>query len=176
MTDEEAIFSSDVNKEFEERTKKIVEQALIEKDEERKRHLIKDKLQSIRNTVKESIKDKSDEPVREEPVKGEFLRDIHTDVNCPSCKKHSLHIHDGIAKCTGIGCGKEYLLKEKGDKRKDYICTTCGESFTKEDILKMKEKTCISCGKGKDVVKLPWENIYKELKERTYKAVNLKPE
>lgn len=81
------------------------------------------------------------------------------DILCPTC--HTGHVHrvesNGLSvKCTGPGCGKEYVMV---DKAADYQCSTCGVPIKKPSDPKSIEG-CPFCG-GRKAFKYDWSKTWK---------------
>jgi len=98
----------------------------------------------------EKIKSEKD---KVESKKDDSKEHNHEDILCPGCHKGHIHkmIGDGLkVKCTGDGCGDEYIMVPI---QPDHECKTC-----KFPIKKPKEgknlDACPNCG-NKTAVKLP---------------------
>lgn len=90
-------------------------------------------------------------------------------VDCPTCHKGHVHAmvtgagdgkkHDGVSyKCTGPGCGKEYIMV---DKSADYKCANCNAPIKKptDDNVAAGYDGCPFCH-GKKAVKFDWNKVW----------------
>lgn len=169
-TDVTPVFTDTKEREIEEKTKKLIEQKMSEIEEAKKKQQMADRITQIKDTIKKSeeIVKKEEKPPEKVPEK---LKEMEV---CPTCKGHTLHVHENIAKCDGPNCGKEFLLQERSDKRKDYFCTTCGYALTKDEATALKEKSCPMCNKGKKLLDFDWNFIDETMKKKGIKKVEIK--
>lgn len=149
MDNVEPVFKEDIDKSFEERVRQIVKEEHLNKIEDINR------IAALKSRVKEIEK-------RSNVSKGlSEDKHEHTDIEdeCPTCKKGNLHVDDYDVTCKD--CGKEYLLTPRiePNKRKDYICTTCGHTMTKEETKMVKDDVCPMCKKGKTMLDINWDDI-----------------
>lgn len=91
-------------------------------------------------------------------------------INCPTCHTGHMHAltkdmgkdgkkHNGVSyKCTGPGCGNEFVMV---DKKADYKCSNCSAPIRKPvDESKATEYDgCPFCN-GKKAVKFDWNRLW----------------
>lgn len=151
------VFEHEQDEQFKFQVEKLVENKLAEKSENDKQRTAKERLDEIRKGLKPGAVDH-----------------IHEGGmgDCPTCKGHTLSVKDDNIKCTGPGCGKEFLLTEKvknieRDKKK-FVCATCGHSVSKAEAEKIKQKdVCPSCGIGKAFFDLAWDKLDVAMKDKS---------
>jgi DNA-directed RNA polymerase subunit RPC12/RpoP len=84
------------------------------------------------------------------------------DLECPGCKNgkdghvHKLEKKEGVLKCTGPECSKEYILVDKNvlsDKKAKtgYVCKDCGLPHAKPSKA-TDDDHCTNCGKAEFVI------------------------
>ena len=142
------VFQDDEEDIFNQKVMKLVEDRFTAE----KNKTVQDKLDTIRKTIE-------NKPAHEHKA----------EVDCPTCKGHTLQVNQDVAKCIGPNCGKEYLLveKPKASVKKKYLCTTCGHTISKEEIDSVKTKdTCPLCNRGKSFVDINWGEIDNLMKNR----------
>lgn len=164
----EPVFDDPEEDKLLDKARQIVKEEIDKSNDNTKSDVMKDKIDKLRERIALSDKQPS------ETIGPKVTKNVnHEDDNtCPGCKGHDLHVHDGIAKCTGPNCGKEFLLLEKADNiRNKFMCTTCGHTIDENTANKLKEddKFCPLCGKGDQMLDIDWGVIDKRLNATTEK-------
>lgn len=91
-------------------------------------------------------------------------------INCPTCHSGHMHAltkdmgkdgkkHDNVSyKCTGPGCGNEFVMV---DKKADYKCSNCNAPIRKpiDDSKATEYDGCPFCN-GKKAVKFDWNRLW----------------
>lgn len=163
------VFEHEKDSEFKAQVEKLVESKLSERMEADKQKSAKERLEEIRKGISKppAIVVEQTQPSQS------HVHDIGAGLgDCPTCRGHTLTVKEDTAKCTGPGCGKEFLLVEKvkdieKDKKK-YVCATCGYSVSKADAEKIKQKdVCPSCNIGKAFFDLAWDKLESAAKSRS---------
>lgn len=96
------------------------------------------------STILSDIKNKV--VMQETPV--DTHKHENEDIDCPTCKTghvHKLKEKEGMFKCTGPDCGKEYHLISTTP---DFQCVNCGTPVDKPLSKELEDKySCPTCGK-----------------------------
>lgn len=91
-------------------------------------------------------------------------------INCPTCHSGHMHAltkdmgkdgkkHNGVSyRCTGPGCGNEFVMV---DKKADYKCANCNAPIRKpiDDSKATEYDGCPFCS-GKKAVKFDWNRLW----------------
>ncbi len=146
--------------------KEIVKQTIEEKDMGKSiEEIIERKLDEGSKTPGSKLSKMID--VIKEKKSGSGSDDI---IDCPICHKGHVHAligdgkkHNGVSyKCTGPGCGKEYVMV---DKSADYKCTNCNAPIKKptDDTVAAGYDGCPFCH-GTKAVKFDWSKVWSATK------------
>lgn len=94
--------------------------------------------------VLKDIKNKSSE----DKEKDKNFRHEEDEIDCPTCHKghiHKLKEEEGIFRCTGPDCGKEYHLLSTTP---EFQCINCGTPVDKPSKEFEDKYSCPTCGKN----------------------------
>lgn len=150
------------------KARQIVKEEIDKSNDNTQSNIMKSKIDKLRERIALSEK-RPNETIEPKVTKKVNHEDDNT---CPGCKGHDLHIHNGIAKCVGDNCGKEFLLLEKADDIKNkFMCVNCGHTIDEKTAKKLKEtnELCPLCNKGDKLLDIDWGAIDKKLKSSTEK-------
>ncbi len=112
-----------------------ISEKLTKKNKEPDEEKIEDIIRKIKNKQSEKI------------IEEKKLKEIHNDVDCPTCESHVHKMvgNDLILKCTGDNCGEEFAMLSKSAT---HSCRNCGFPLKKPAEGK-GIKDCPLCGSNK---------------------------